>query len=48
MLWKRYVSTEVDSRTCLCVPSGTTLSISSDTHQVVKIQIYTQSKIKQQ
>ena len=35
MLFKRYKSTEVDSRTWLHVPSGTPWSTSSDTHQVV-------------
>ena len=35
---KRYVSTEVDRRTWLHVPSGTHWSTSSDTHQVVEIQ----------
>ena len=34
---KRYKSTEVDRRTWLHVPSGTPLSTSSDTHQVVEI-----------
>ena len=33
---KRYKSTEVDRRTRLHVPSGTFLSTSSDTHQVVE------------
>ena len=37
MLSKRYESTEVDHRTWLHVPSGTSWSTSSDTHQVVKI-----------
>ena len=45
MLSKRYESTEVDRRTCLNVPSGTHLSTSSDTHQVVEIQIETSSKM---
>ena len=45
MLSKRYESTEVDRRTWLYVPSGTHLSISSDTHQVVKIQIETFTKM---
>ena len=40
MLSKRYESTEVNSRTWLHVPSGTHWSTSSDTHQVVEIQIY--------
>ena len=35
---KRHESTEVDRRTLLHVPSGTLLSTSSDTHQVVEIQ----------
>ena len=39
MLSKRYESTEVDRRTWLHVPSGTHWSTSSDTHQVVEIQI---------
>ena len=34
---KRYGSTEVERRTLLHVPSGTPLSTSSDTHQVVEI-----------
>ena len=41
MLSKRYESTEVDRRTWLYVPSGTHWSTSSDTHQVVEIQIET-------
>ena len=41
MLSKRYESTEVDRRTWLHVPSGTHWSTSSDTHQVVEIQIET-------
>ena len=41
MLSKRYGSTEVDRRTWLHVPSGTHWSTSSDTHQVVEIQIET-------
>ena len=39
MLSKRYESTEVDGRTWLHVPSETHWSTSSDTHQVVEIQI---------
>ena len=39
MLSKRYESTEVRRRTWLHVPSGTHWSTSSDTHQVVEIQI---------
>ena len=38
MLSKRYESTEVDRRTWLHVPSGTSWSTSSDTHQVVEIR----------
>ena len=34
---KRYKSTKVDRRTWLHVSSGTPLSTSSDTHQVVEI-----------
>ena len=45
MLSKRYESTEVDRRTWLHVPSGTHWSTSSDTHQVVEIQIETSTKI---
>ena len=41
MLSKRYESTEVDRRTWLHVPSGIHWSTSSDTHQVVEIQIET-------
>ena len=41
MLSKRYEWTEVDRRTWLHVPSGTHWSTSSDTHQVVEIQIET-------
>ena len=41
MLSKRYESTEVDRRTWLHVPSGTHWSTSSNTHQVVEIQIET-------
>ena len=39
MLSKRYESTEVDRRTWLHVPSETHWSTSSDTRQVVDIQI---------
>ena len=45
MLSKRYESTEVDRRTWLHVPSGTHWSTSSDTHQVVEIQIGTYTRI---
>ena len=45
MLSKRYESTEVDRRTWLHVPSGTHWSTSSDTHQVVEIQIDTSTKM---
>ena len=45
MLPKRYESTEVDSRNWPHVPSGTHSSNSSDTHQVVEIQIETSTKI---
>ena len=45
MLSKRYESTKVDSRTWLHVPSGTHWSTSSDTHQVVEIQIETSTKM---
>ena len=45
MLSKRYESTEVDRRTCLHVPSGTHWYTSSDTHQVVEIQIETSIKM---
>ena len=45
MLFKRYESTEVDRRTWLHVPSGTHWSTSSDTHQVVEIQIETSTKL---
>ena len=37
MLSKRYESTEVDRRTWIHVPSGSHLSNSSDSHQVVEI-----------
>ena len=47
MLSKRYESTEVDRRTWLhdIVSSGTHWSTSSDTHQVVEIQIATSTKM---
>ena len=45
MLSKRYKSSEVDRRTWLHVPSGTHWSTSSDTHQVVEIQIETSTKM---
>ena len=45
MLSKRYESTKVDRRTWLHVPSGTHWSSSSDTHQVVEIQIETSTKM---
>ena len=45
MLSKRYESTEVDRRTWLHVPSGTHWSTSSDTHQVVEIQIESSTKM---
>ena len=47
MLSKRYESIEVDRRMWLHVPSGTQThwSISSDTHQVVEIQIETSTKM---
>ena len=45
MLSKGYESTEVDCRTWLHVPSGTHWSTSSDTHQVVEIQIETSTKM---
>ena len=45
ILSKRYESTEVDRRTWLHVPSGTHWSTSSDTHQVVEIQIETSTKM---
>ena len=40
MLSKRYESTEVDRRPWLHVPSGTHLSTSIDTHQVVSHQAF--------
>ena len=45
MLSKRCKSTEVDRRTWLHVPSGTPLSTSSDTHQVIEIWIETSTKM---
>ena len=45
MLSKRYESTEVYRRTCLHVPSGIHLSTSSDTHQVLEIEIETSTKM---
>ena len=45
MLSKRYESTEVDRRTWLHVPSGPHWSTSSDTQQVVEIQIETSTKM---
>ena len=45
MLSKRFESTEVDCRTWLRVTSGTQWSTSSDTRQVVEIQIETSTKI---
>ena len=45
MLPKRYESTEVDLRPWLNVPLGTHWSTSSDTHQVVEIQIETSTKM---
>ena len=45
MLSKRYESTEVHRRTWLHVPSGTLWSTSSDTHQVVEIQIESSTEI---
>ena len=44
MLSKRYESTEVERTTWLHVPSWTHWSTSSDTHQVVEIQIETSTK----
>ena len=46
MLFKRYESTEVDRRTWLHVPPGTHWSTSSDTHQVVEIQIQIETSSK--
>ena len=45
MLSKRYESTDVDRRTWLHMPSGTRLSTSSGTHQVVEIQKETSTKM---
>ena len=45
MLSKRNESTEVDRRTWLNVPSGTHWSTSSDTNQVVEIEIETSTKM---
>ena len=45
MLSKPYESTEVDCKTWLHVPSGPHWSTSSDTHQVVEIQIETSTKM---
>ena len=45
MLSKRQESTEVNHRTWLNMPSGTLWSTSSDTHQVVGIQIETSTKM---
>ena len=45
MLSKRYESTKVDRRIWLHVPSGTHLSNSSGTHQVVKIEKETSIKM---
>ena len=45
MLTKRYESTEVDRSTWLHVPSGTHWSTSSNTRQVVEIQIETFTKM---
>ena len=45
MLSKRDESTEVDRRTWLHVLSGTHWSTSSNTHQVVEIQIKTSTKM---
>ena len=45
MLSKHYKSTEVDCRTWLQLLSGTLWSTSSDTHQVVEMQIETSSKM---
>ena len=42
---KRYESTEIDRRTRLRVPSRTPWFTSSDTHQVVEIQIETSTKM---
>ena len=45
MLSKRYVSTEVDRRTWIHMPSGTHWSTSSDTYQIVEIQLETSTKM---
>ena len=45
MLSNCYESTEIDRRTLLHVLSGTHWSNSSDTHQVVEIQIETSTKM---
>ena len=45
MLSKRYESTKVDRRSWLHVPSETHWSTSSDTHQVVEIQIEISTKM---
>ena len=45
MLSERYESTEVDRRTLIHVPSETQSSTSSDTHQIVEIQIETSTKM---
>ena len=45
MLSKRYESIVVYRRTWLHVPSGTHSSTSSDTHQVVEIQIEASTKM---
>ena len=45
MLSKRYESIEVDRRTWLHVPWGTHWSTSSDTNQVVEIQIETSTEM---
>ena len=45
MLSKRYESTEFNRRILLHVPLGTHWSTSSDTHQVVEIQIETAIKM---
>ena len=46
MLSKRYESTEVDRRTWQHVPSGTLLSTSSNTQQIVEIQKETSTKMQ--
>ena len=45
MLSERYYSTEIDRKTWLHVPSGTPWSTSSDTHQVVRNQKETSTKM---